>query len=111
MYPDADLSWLEVAHEIMVSYTERTDGSYIEEKTAGLVWHFVDADPGWLSMPCMWHCRLIEKSPEFGSWQAKEMHDHLESVLSAFGVQVITGNGWVQVRLKDVNKGAMVKVG
>ncbi|KAK4523787.1 hypothetical protein GAYE_SCF00G1683 [Galdieria yellowstonensis] len=91
MYPDADLSWLEVAHEIMVSYTERTDGSYIEEKTAGLVWHFVDADP------------------EFGSWQAKEMHDHLESVLSAFGVQVITGNGWVQVRLKDVNKGAMVK--
>lgn len=46
MYPDADLSWLEVAHEIMISYTERTDGSFIEEKTAGLVWHFVDADPG-----------------------------------------------------------------
>jgi trehalose 6-phosphate synthase/phosphatase len=89
--PNADLSWIEVAHEIMLSYMERTDGSYIERKTAGLVWHYKDADP------------------EFGSWQANEMHDHLESVLSSLGVQVISGNRWVQVRLRDVNKGVMVE--
>jgi trehalose 6-phosphate synthase/phosphatase len=89
--PNADLSWIEVAHEIMLSYMERTDGSYIERKTAGLVWHYKDADP------------------EFGSWQASEMHDHLESVLSSLGVQVISGNRWVQVRLRDVNKGIMVE--
>ncbi|KAK4534121.1 hypothetical protein CDCA_CDCA01G0146 [Cyanidium caldarium] len=89
--PNADLSWIEVAHEIMLSYMERTDGSYIEKKTAGLVWHYKDADP------------------EFGGWQASELHDHLESVLSSFGVQVISGNRWVQVRLRDVNKGVMVE--
>lgn len=88
--PDADLSWIETAYRIMQLYTERTDGSYIEEKTAGLVWHYLAADP------------------EFGVWQAKEMHDHLESFLVPFNVQVVTGQGWLQVRLATVNKGEMV---
>lgn len=86
----ADLSWIEVAYRIMQLYTERTDGSYIEEKTAGLVWHYLAADP------------------EFGGWQAKEMHDHLESMLAPFNVQVVNGQGWLQVRLANVNKGNMV---
>ncbi|KAA8497702.1 Alpha,alpha-trehalose-phosphate synthase UDP-forming 5 [Porphyridium purpureum] len=86
-----DLSWREVALEIMGAYAERTDGSYIEEKNAGLVWHYMDADP------------------EFGNWQAKEMRDHLETVLGAFQVQVVTGHGWLQVRLANMNKGAMVQ--
>lgn len=89
--PDADLSWIEIAHRIMLLYTERTDGSYVEEKTAGLVWHYLSADP------------------EFGGWQAKEMHDHLESILAPFNVQVVNGQGWLQVRLSKVNKGEMVK--
>lgn len=88
--PDADLSWIEIAQRIMQLYTERTDGSYIEEKSAGLVWHYLAADP------------------EFGVWQAKEMHDHLESLLSPFNVQVVNGQGWLQVRLASVNKGEMV---
>jgi len=86
-----DLSWREVALEIMRGYAERTDGSYIEEKSAGLVWHYLDADP------------------EFGNWQAKEMRDHLETVLGAFEVQVVTGHGWLQVRLQNMNKGAMTQ--
>lgn len=88
--PGADLSWIEVAYRIMQLYTERTDGSYIEEKSAGLVWHYLAADP------------------EFGTWQAKEMHDHLESILGTFNVQVVNGQGWLQVRLANVNKGNMV---
>lgn len=89
--PGADLSWIEVAYRLMQLYTERTDGSYIEEKTAGLVWHYLAADP------------------EFGGWQAKEMHDHLESILAPFKVQVVSGQGWLQVRLANVNKGKMVE--
>lgn len=89
--PEADLTWIEVAYRIMQLYTERTDGSYIEEKTAGLVWHYLAADP------------------EFGGWQAKEMHDHLESILTPFDVQVVNGQGWLQVRLANVNKGEMVR--
>jgi trehalose 6-phosphate synthase/phosphatase len=88
--PDADLSWIDIASRIMQLYTERTDGSYIEEKTAGIVWHYLAADP------------------EFGGWQAKEMHDHLESILATFNVQVVNGHGWLQVRLASVNKGNMV---
>eukprot|EP00183_Erythrolobus_madagascarensis_P002453 CAMPEP_0185849246 /NCGR_PEP_ID=MMETSP1354-20130828/3803_1 /TAXON_ID=708628 /ORGANISM="Erythrolobus madagascarensis, Strain CCMP3276" /LENGTH=987 /DNA_ID=CAMNT_0028549735 /DNA_START=124 /DNA_END=3087 /DNA_ORIENTATION=- len=87
----SDLSWREVALEIMTGYAERTDGSYIEEKSAGLVWHYLDADP------------------EFGNWQAKEMRDHLETVLNMFDVQVVTGHGWLQVRLQNMNKGAMTQ--
>lgn len=89
--PGADLSWIEIAYRMMQLYTERTDGSYIEEKTAGLVWHYLAADP------------------EFGGWQAKEMHDHLQSILSPFNVQVVNGQGWLQVKLANVNKGKMVE--
>ncbi len=90
LMPGADLSWIDIAHRIMNLYTERTDGSYIENKKAGLVWHYHDADP------------------EFGGWQAKEMHDHLESILAPFNVQVVNGQGWLQVRLASINKGNMV---
>jgi trehalose 6-phosphate synthase/phosphatase len=89
--PGADLSWIHIALRIMRMYTERTDGSYVEEKDAGLVWHYLNTDP------------------EFGGWQAKEMHDHLESILSPFNVQVVSGHGWLQVRLANVNKGKMVE--
>lgn len=88
---DADLSWMELALRIMLMYTDRTDGSYVEQKKAGLVWHYLDADR------------------EFGSWQAKEMRDHLESLLSPFSVQVVSGYGWLQVRMSAMNKGVTVE--
>mmetsp|Transcript_9605 Transcript_9605/g.29069 ORF Transcript_9605/g.29069 Transcript_9605/m.29069 type:complete len:250 (+) Transcript_9605:2427-3176(+) len=75
----------------MQSYTQRTDGSYIEKKTVGLVWHYLDADP------------------EFGSWQAQEMQKHLERELDTSKIQVIAGQGWLQVRYQHINKGAMVQ--
>lgn len=74
----------------MQSYTRRTDGSYIEVKSVGLVWHYADADP------------------EFGIWQAKEMQQHLREVLRGTEVEVITGFGWLQVRYRAINKGTMV---
>ncbi|PXF48847.1 putative alpha,alpha-trehalose-phosphate synthase [UDP-forming] 7 [Gracilariopsis chorda] len=89
--PDCDLSWIEIVKNLMQVYTERTDGSYIEEKSAGLVWHYLAADP------------------EFGNWQSKEMHDHVETLMTPFEVQVVNGQGWLQVRLSDVNKGTMVR--
>lgn len=42
----ADSSWKEPAREIMGAYTERTDGSFLEEKESALVWHYKNADPG-----------------------------------------------------------------
>ncbi|KAI0559882.1 Trehalose 6-phosphate synthase family GT20 / Trehalose 6-phosphate phosphatase [Gracilaria domingensis] len=89
--PESDLTWIEIVKNLMQVYTERTDGSYIEEKHAGLVWHYLAADP------------------EFGNWQSKEMHDHIEVLMTPFDVQVVNGQGWLQVRMASVNKGAMVR--
>lgn len=64
----------------MQLYTESTDGSYIEPKDSALVWHHRDADLG------------------FGSSQAKEMLDHLESVLANEPVEVKSGQFIVEVK-------------
>ena len=59
-----DTSWKQIAEPVMKLYTETTDGSTIEDKETALVWCYEDADP------------------DFGSCQAKELLDHLESVLA-----------------------------
>lgn len=64
----------------MQLYTETTDGSFIEKKESAIVWHHRDADP------------------TFGSCQAKEMLDHLESVLANEPVAVKSGQFIVEVK-------------
>lgn len=61
-------------------YTETTDGSYIESKESALVWHYEYA------------------GPDFGTFQAKEMLNHLENVLSKEPVEVKRGNTIVEVK-------------
>lgn len=64
----------------MEHYTEATDGSSIEQKESAIVWHHQEADP------------------DFGAWQAKELLDHLESVLANDPVVVKTGQQIVEVK-------------
>lgn len=64
----------------MQLYTEATDGSNIEVKESALVWHHQDADP------------------DFGSCQAKELLDHLESVLANEPAAVTRGQHIVEVK-------------
>lgn len=40
-----DVSWKAMALEIIRSYTEQTDGSWIENKEFAIVWHYEQADP------------------------------------------------------------------
>lgn len=61
-------------------YTEATDGSSIETKESAIVWHHQDADP------------------DFGSCQAKELLDHLESVLANEPAVVKRGQHIVEVK-------------
>ncbi|KAF6173349.1 hypothetical protein GIB67_027044 [Kingdonia uniflora] len=82
-----DFGWIQMAEPVMKLYTEATDGSSIETKESGLVWHHQDADPG------------------FGSCQAKEMLDHLESVLANEAVAVKRGQFIVEVKPQGVSKG------
>ncbi|CAL5411464.1 unnamed protein product [Camellia sinensis] len=83
--------WVQMAKPIMELYTEATDGSYIETKESALVWHHRDADPS------------------FGSSQAKEMLDHLESVLANEPVTVKSGQFIVEVKPQGVSKGLVAE--
>ncbi|XP_010510971.1 PREDICTED: probable alpha,alpha-trehalose-phosphate synthase [UDP-forming] 10 [Camelina sativa] len=82
-----DLEWKKVVEPIMRLYTETTDGSNIEAKESALVWHHQDADP------------------DFGSCQAKELLDHLETVLVNEPVVVHRGHQIVEVKPQGVSKG------
>ncbi|KAK4782277.1 hypothetical protein SAY86_016379 [Trapa natans] len=82
-----DFDWKKIAEPVMQVYTETTDGSYVEPKESALVWHYRDADP------------------DFGSFQAIELLDHLESVLANEPVAVKKGQHIVEVKPQGVNKG------
>ncbi|KAK9088723.1 hypothetical protein Scep_027805 [Stephania cephalantha] len=86
-----DFGWIQMAEPVMKLYTEATDGSSIETKESALVWHHQDADPG------------------FGSCQAKEMLDHLESVLANEPVAVKSGQFIVEVKPQGVSKGLVAE--
>ncbi|KAM0026152.1 putative alpha,alpha-trehalose-phosphate synthase (UDP-forming), Trehalose-phosphatase [Helianthus debilis subsp. tardiflorus] len=86
-----DVEWKKVALPVMEHYTEATDGSFIEQKESALVWHHQEADP------------------DFGMWQAKELLDHLESVLANEPVVVKRGQQIVEVNPQGVSKGVVVE--
>mmetsp|Transcript_55080 Transcript_55080/g.163977 ORF Transcript_55080/g.163977 Transcript_55080/m.163977 type:complete len:989 (-) Transcript_55080:42-3008(-) len=85
-----DSTWRPYAFEIMRQFVKRTQGSFIEDKGSALVWQYRDADQ------------------HFGSWQAKELSSHLKELLFGFEVDVIDGKGYVEVKLRGVNKGVAV---
>jgi trehalose 6-phosphate synthase/phosphatase len=84
--------WHEVVMPILEQYTDSTDGSFIKDKRTSIVWNYRDADP------------------DFGSWQAKELIDHLESVLVNSPVDVFAGNGHVEIKPQGVSKGTAVEM-
>ncbi|POO03311.1 Trehalose-phosphatase [Trema orientale] len=86
-----DFDWKRIAVPVMELYTESTDGSFIEQKESAVVWHHQDADP------------------HFGSSQAIELHDHLESVLANEPVVVKRGQHIVEVKPQGVSKGIVVE--
>ncbi|KAI3729683.1 hypothetical protein L6452_18346 [Arctium lappa] len=86
-----DSGWKQNVHPIMTLYTETTDGSTIEMKDTSMVWCYEDADP------------------DFGSCQAKELLDHLESVLANEPVTVKRGQSSVEVKPQGVSKGLVAK--
>ena len=80
--------WHAIVMPILEQYTDATDGSFIRDKGTSVIWDYRDADP------------------DFGQWQAKELMDHLESVLVNDPVDVFPGNGHVEIKAHGVSKGA-----
>ncbi|KAM0000166.1 putative alpha,alpha-trehalose-phosphate synthase (UDP-forming), Trehalose-phosphatase [Helianthus debilis subsp. tardiflorus] len=86
-----ECGWKQNARPVMTLYTETTDGSTIEDKETAMVWSYEDADP------------------DFGTCQAKELLDHLESVLANEPVTVKRGQSCVEVKPQGVSKGLVAK--
>ncbi|XP_047338078.1 alpha,alpha-trehalose-phosphate synthase [UDP-forming] 5-like [Impatiens glandulifera] len=89
--PVQDFEWKQIAEPVMQLYTETTDGSTIDPKESSMVWNYQHADP------------------DFGSCQAKELLDHLKSVLANEPVSVKSGHRIVEVIPQGVNKGIVAE--
>ena len=83
-------SWLPQVKAILEEYAARTPGALVEEKSAGLAWHYRAADP------------------DFGAAQAGDLLLHLATLLSNVPAEVITGDRVVEIRPQGVNKGLVV---
>jgi trehalose 6-phosphate synthase/phosphatase len=87
---EVDTSWMEKVRPLLDTFTRATPGSFVEEKSAGLAWHYA----------------LAER--EFGPSQAQELRVHLSELLSNAPVQVFAGERVVELRAQGVNKGLIV---
>lgn len=82
-----DMSWTSIAYQLMDLYRKRVQNTYIYYKGSAMVWHYREADP------------------ELGAWQARELSAALEETLSSHHVVVSSGKGYVEVKIRGVNKG------
>lgn len=62
---------------VLTLFADRTDGSYLERKETGLIWHYEHTDS------------------EFGQYQAKDLYGHLEVTLG--GSHQVRLNTWTIV--------------
>jgi trehalose 6-phosphate synthase/phosphatase len=83
--------WKANLYPILEMFSERTPGSFVEEKSFALAWHFRKAEP------------------ELGALRAKELVDALHDMLAGTILQVLPGNKVVEIKPAGVNKGKAVQ--
>lgn len=80
-------SWKNKLYPLLATHRDRLPGSFIEEKTYGLVWHY----------------RKSEQ--ELASLRALEFFDEAISFTANLDIQVIQGNKIIELRNSGINKG------
>lgn len=84
--------WKKKAEEIFQWYKQRLDFATIVAKDGGIVWNYKDCDP------------------ELGSWEAQELVNTLRNALASFPkVSIVHGKGFVEAKLKFLEKGDCVR--
>jgi len=87
------LPWLQQAMPILQYFTERTPGSQLEVKQFSVAWHFDDAHP------------------QFGSWQAYELREHLSEMCAQLGAEVVVEKKTLVLKPAEVSKvGALRRI-
>jgi trehalose 6-phosphate synthase/phosphatase len=88
--PKTNLSWKDNVRDFLKLFTGMTPGSFLEEKTASLVWHYRNSDP------------------DLGSWKAHQLVSELQDMLSNLPVVIHHGKKNVVIASVHANKGAVV---
>jgi len=84
------LDWRGRVRAILEQFAARTPGSLVEEKTAGLAWHYRMADA------------------VLGPARADELHRHLSELFRDHPVDILAGKKVIEVRPRGVHKGSIV---
>jgi trehalose 6-phosphate synthase/phosphatase len=83
--------WKHEVRTVLDTYTDRTPGSFIEEKSYSLVWHY----------------RKVEEG--LGELRANEIINHLGVFIADKGLQMMPGNKVIEFKNIEVNKGKAVQ--
>lgn len=92
----AGATWRDRIRPILQHFTDTTRGTFIEEKTASIAWHYRGATADHTN------------GANFGDVQARELKVLLASLLSNAPVEVLYGHKVIEVRPQGVNKGMIV---
>lgn len=79
--------WMESIRPVLESYVDRTPGSFIEEKSQSLVWHYRKSDI------------------ELGVLRSLEMKLDLSSLIANQELEMLEGSKVIEVKTAGVNKG------
>jgi trehalose 6-phosphate synthase/phosphatase len=79
--------WKSEIRNILDTYTDRTPGAFIEEKSFSLVWHYRKTEQG------------------LGELRANEIINNLRVLAADKGLQIMPGNKVIEFRNMEVNKG------
>jgi trehalose 6-phosphate synthase/phosphatase len=85
------LDWMADAKKILQTYVERAPGAFLEEKTAGLAWHY----------------RLVD--PYLGLGLARELRVHLVRHFAQAPVSVFAGRKVIEMRPQSIDKGSAIR--
>jgi trehalose 6-phosphate synthase/phosphatase len=84
-------AWRAPVLAMLEDYCERTPGSFVEQKTVGLAWHYRNADR------------------QLGAARARELRLNLAQILARQPASVIGGRKVVEVRPQEADKGLALK--
>lgn len=79
--------WKQDISPLLETYTDRTPGSFVEEKSFSLVWHY----------------RKVENG--LGELRAGELMNNLRLITADRGLQMLPGNKVIEIKNAEVNKG------
>ncbi len=79
--------WKDEIKPILELHTNRTPGSFIQEKEFSLVWYYINAEPS------------------FGRTRAMELMNSIAHLISNLGLEAIHGDKVIEIKSAGINKG------